>query len=709
MSSASQPARPFLDHTFHLRWSRLVPEAIEGDIAFALQEARERIAALAAPVAAGETLTFQSTLLALELATEDLDLAWGRVSHLDSVRNSDALRTAYNAMLPAVSEFYASIPLNEGLWERIAGFAETTEAKSLTGAKKRLLDETIADFKQNGAGLPPDKKKRLEEVQAELAKLTQKYSENVLDSTNAWELIIEDEARLAGLPKTARATLRGDAKAKGLGTDDQPVWRISLKAPSYVPVLEHADDADLRRQVWEGSTTVGHGGKFDNTELIWKILDLRHEKAALLGKEHFADHVLERRMAKTGEAALKFVEDLHARTKAAFDRETGELEIFRAGQTGSEPAPFDPWDVAYWSEKHRKALYDFDEEELRPYFPIDGVLSGMFDIAQRIFHVSIEEKPSVYLDPASGGEVAAGAVEVWHPEVKFYELRDSASGELLGSFYADWHPREAKRSGAWMNYLFTGEPPTFEGEARKPHLGLICGNMTPSSDDQPALLTHGEVETVFHEFGHLLHHLLGDVEIKSLNGVKVVWDFVELPSQIMENFCWERVSLDCFARHYQTGEAIPEHLFEKMIEARNYRSATAMMRQLAFGKLDLELHIHYGRHRGRDLDELIDELLTDYQIRLTRKAPTMARRFSHLFSSSTGYAAGYYSYKWAEVLDADAFTRFAEGGVLCPQVGREFRDKILSKGNSEDAAKLFRDFMGRDPGLNALLERSGLS
>ena len=699
-------ANPFIDDSFRIRWSQLIADAIEPDITQALEQAQTAIDALSVPLLAGECLSFDNTLLALEQATEELDLAWRRVGHLDAVRNNPDQREAYNRMLPRVSEFYAGLPLNRGLWRRIEAYARSDDAARLSGAKKRLLGETLADFRQNGADLPVEKQQRLEVVQAELARLTQKYAENVLDSTNAWDLIITDEHRLAGLPPTSRAILRGEAEASGLGSDEKPVWRVTLKAPSFIPVLEHAEDASLRQDVWRGSVSIAGSGDYDNTALIWQILELRHEKATLLGKEHFADHVLERRMAKAGTQAMQFVEDLHDRTKQAFERECTELEQFRAQQTGEPTEAFEPWDLAYWAEKQRKAKYDFDDEDLRPYFPIDGVLDGLFRIAEKIFQLRIQPRECVYKEPGSD---APDGIEVWHPDVKFYDLFDADSGEHRGSFYADWHPRDDKRAGAWMSYLRTGMPPDAPGAPRKPHLGLICGNLTPSSDGKPALLTHREVQTVFHEFGHLLHHLLGDVAIKSLNGVNVVWDFVELPSQIMENFCWERTSLDFFARHFETGEPIPQDLFEKMLAAQNYRSATAMMRQLSLAKLDLELHMHFASCRGRDLDALAEDLLADYQVPLKTIPPTIARRFGHLFSSATGYAAGYYSYKWAEVLDADAFTRFKDVGVLSSEVGREFREKILSKGNSEDAARLFRDFMGRDPSLTALLVRSGLA
>tara|TARA_R110002096_G_scaffold203478_4_gene388698 strand:- start:370 stop:2484 length:2115 start_codon:yes stop_codon:yes gene_type:complete len=701
----SDTEHPFLQDDFHIGWSSLIPSAIESDIKKAIADADAQLESLSEECS-DEELTFENTLLGLESATEALSQAWGLVGHLDSVRNSDDLREAHNAMLPEVTQFFSRIPLNAKLWNRIKQYAGTDEGKGLEGIKRRLLDETVKDFVQSGADLPPEQKERLEQVQAELAKVTQKFSENVLDSTNAWELVIEDEARLAGLPDTAVSVLKAEALAKELGSEDTPVYRVTLKAPVYFPVLEYADDAELRREVWQGSITVGRGGDFDNTKLIVEILRLRQEKAAILGKANFADKVLEERMAKTGEAALEFVEDLAVRTKSFFDREVDELKEFRQQECPDWNGAFEPWDVAYWAEKLRKAQYDFDEEEVRPYFAIDNVIEGMFRLTEQIFGFRIVEKESSFVE--AGGSAANGVLEVWHPEVKFYELYDAESEDHLGSFFADWHPREEKRGGAWMNYIKTGSPP-LNGNKRQPHLGLICGNLTPSSADTPALLTHREVETVFHEFGHLLHHLLGEVEIKSLNGIHVVWDFVELPSQIMENFCWSRVSLDFFAKHYQSGASIPEELFQKMLGARNFQSAMGQMRQLALGKMDLELHLnHHDLDSDTDLDGLVRGLLSDYVMPMATNPPTMARRFTHLFASATGYAAGYYSYKWAEVLDADAFTRFADAGVLSPDVGREFRTKILSRGGSQEAGELFRDFMGRDPDLNALLERSGL-
>ncbi|MGE9294070.1 MAG: M3 family metallopeptidase [Puniceicoccales bacterium] len=703
---------PFLADTFIIPWHLLTPAQIQPDIELALKNAQARLDAIAdTPLA---DVTFENTLLALESATEELTRGWGSVGHLDSVSNSPALREAYNAMLPKVSEFYTRISLNEKLWQVIKAFAETEEAKALTGTRKRLLEETLEDFRSSGADLPPEKKKQLEGINAELSRLTQKYGENVLDSTNAWELLIEDEARLSGLPQSAKDAARESAKSKDHGSDEKPVWRFTQHMPSLLPVMKYADDESLRKQVWEGSIGVGHKEPHDNTDLIWKILEQRQAKAELLGKDNFADLVLERRMAKNGAAALKFTEDLHARIKDAFAAETDELETFKAEQTGQPKDHLQPWEVAYWSEKLRKKRYDLDEEELKPYFPINLVVTGMYDLVERLYGVKIVQRPTRFTDPESGeeqrfdeGTPSADHVvaEVWHPDVKFYDLLDN-DGTHIGSFYADWYPRESKRGGAWMNYLRTGGP--LPDGSVAPHLGLMCGNLNPPVGGKPALMNHREVETIFHEFGHLLHHLLGKVEIKSLNGVNVAWDFVELPSQIMENWCWEKEALDLFAKHVDTGEPLPAALLEKMLEARNFEQATATMRQLSFGKMDLDLHTNFKNHEGRDLDAWVDESLEGYRAPLKTKSPAIVRRFTHLFSDPTGYAAGYYSYKWAEVLDADAFTRFKEEGVLNPETGKDFREKILQKGNSEPPEKLFHDFMGRNPNLNSLLIRAGL-
>ncbi len=691
---------PFLSPDFHVRWSELTADRVEPDIRHALKNAAQAIETICAQDP--EQLTCESTFLALENATEELSRGWGRLHHLDSVDDQPERRKALNLMLPDVTEFYSSIPLNERLWKVLKAFGESRAVEKLDAVRKRFVAETMEDFRQSGADLPPDKKQRVAEIESELSKLTKQYGERVLDSTNAWELVIEDEAKLAGLPESAKAAAAANARAKGHGTEDKPAWRFTLQFPSMFPIMQYLEDDAIRRQVWEASGKVGGYGEYDNSSLVWKILELRHEKAEILGQDHFADLTLLRRMAKTGAGALEFVENMHQRVKPAFLAECRQLAQYKAAKTGQPEDLLEPWEAAYWAERQRKENYDLDDEELRPYFPVDGVMSGMFEIASRLFGIAISQKDTIFLDRTSNIEHPTSNIEVWHPEVSFYEIHDSKSGRHLGSFYADWHPRESKRGGAWMNSLHTGGP-------AEPHLGLIIGNMSPPVDGKPALLTHGEVETIFHEFGHLLHGMLSEVPVKSLSGTNVPWDFVELPSQIMENFCWHRESLDLFARHHESGEPIPDALFDKMIAARNYMSASAFMRQLSMGKLDLELHIHFEKWKNRELDEIDREILADYRAPLKTPVPTMLRRFNHLFSSPTGYAAGYYSYKWAEVLDADAFTRFQDEGVLNPETGRSFREHILSKGNSAPVDELYRRFMGRDPELEPLLVRSGLA
>jgi len=698
---------PFLAEEFHVRWSSLVPEAVEPDIRQALADAQAAIEAICERELDG--LSYDGTYGALEEATRGLDRGWGRLQHLDSVCDEPKQREALNAMLPEVSEFYAAIPLNDRLWRVLKTFGHSQAMLDLDDVRRRFVEETMADFIESGADLAPEQKARAAEIESELSKLTKKYTENVLDSTNSWDLVIEDEEKLAGLPESALAAAFANAEAKGLATKEKPAWRFTLQFPSMAPVLQHLDDDAIRRQVWEASAAVGRKGDYDNTGLVWQILELRNEKAGILGHDHFADLTLIRRMAKNGGQALAFVEDLHDRIAEAYQRESEGLQAYKAEKTCGPGGLLEPWEVAYWAEKRRKEHYDLDDEVLRPYFPVDRVMAGMFELAGRLFGVAIEGREGMFYQRGERPADANGdEIEVWHPEVSFYDLHDSGSGEHLGSFYADWHPRESKRGGAWMNSLHTGLPGVAE-RAREPHLGLIVGNMTPPVNGKPALLTHREVETIFHEFGHLLHHLLGDVSVRSLSGINVPWDFVELPSQIMENFCWERETLDMFARHYQSGEPIPGDLFERMRAARNYMSATAFMRQLSFGKLDLELHIHFERYRGRDLEEVDREILAGYRAPMATEPPTMARRFNHLFSNPTGYAAGYYSYKWAEVLDADAFTRFQREGLLNPDTGRAFRREILSKGNSAPPEDLYRAFRGRDPQLEPLLTRAGLA
>ncbi len=682
MPNPSQP-NPLLALEFRIPFDRIRAAHVEPAAAELLRDARERLEAIAAQP--GER-TFENTMRALDHLMEPLDCAIGVVRHLEAVATSPELRAAFNAVEPRVSAFHSGIPLQEGLWKGIKAYAATLEGADLTGERRRFLAKTVDDFRRHGADLDAPGKKRLEEIDVELARLTTRFSENVLDSTNAFELLIASQAALAGLPASALASARESAVRKG-----REGWRFTLQSPDYFAVMTYLDDAAIRRQVYRAHSVRGAEGALDNRPLVARILDLRRERARLLGFADFADLVLEDRMAHDGARAMAFLEDLKAKTERRFREENRELLEFRRSLEGPEAPELEPWDVAYYAEKQRAALYDFDEEALRPYFPLERVAAGLFDLVNRLYGIRVSEEPGV---------------PVWDAQVRYYNIHDQ-DGAFLGGFYTDWYPRENKRDGGWMDALITGGPSA--GGEFQPHLGLICGNLTPPLPGRPALLTHREVETIFHEFGHLLHHLLSRVEIRTLAGTGVAWDFVELPSQIMENWCWERQALDLFARHWGTGEPIPDALFQKMKRARTFRAANAQMRQLGFAIVDLLLHTRYSPFRDGDPVEYARRLLQEFVPAPLPPEHAMIAAFTHLFGSPVGYGAGYYSYKWAEVLDADAFTRFRDEGIFSREVGGQFREKILSKGDSEDPAELYRSFMGRDPDPQALLERSGLA
>jgi oligopeptidase A len=667
-------ANPLLSIPFAIPFDQIRAEHVEPAMAQLIDEARARIEAIAA---FDGSRTYANTMHALDHATEPLDIAFGIIRHLESVATYPAFREAHNAVMGPASEFYSSIRLHDGLWAAIKAYAETDDAKALTGVRARHLHKTLTAFRLSGADLDAAGKKRSAEIDVELTHLTTKFSENVLDATNAFELIIDSEQRLAGLPPSAVAAARQSAESKGVAG-----WRFTLQAPSYLPVMTYLDDRSVRETMYRAFATRAASGQYDNRDILLQILALRQEKAKLLGFAQFADLVTIDRMAKTGAAAEKFLTDLQEKTVPFFERENAQLKAFAGG------IELEPWDVGYYAEKQRVALYDFDEEQLRPYFSLAGAMAGMFELTGKLFGIRV---------------AARDGVPGWDKDVQYFDIFDAASNEHLASFYADMYPRENKRGGAWMDAFLTGMP----GESA--HLGLMCGNLTPPIGDQPALLTHRDVETLFHEFGHLLHHSLTRVPVRDLAGTSVPWDFVELPSQIMENWCWEREALDLFARHFETGEVIPEELFAKMKRARTYRMANGQMRQLSFSLMDLAVHMRYDPAVDGDVVAWSRAILQAFSaVTLPSDHATIAS-FSHLFSNPVGYAAGYYSYKWAEVLDADAFSRFRDEGVFNPETGRAFRECILAKGDSEDPAELYRQFMGRDPDPNALLRRSGLT
>lgn len=667
---------PLLEQHEDIPFDRIRPEHVVAATEARIAEARRQIDAIAAQ---DGPLTYDSVLGALERARQTLNDVFDVVELLESVATSAELRAAYGVAQPQVSAFWTDLTLHEGLFGALCRYAATDEARALDPVRRRHLQKEIEDFEQSGARLPPEGKARLKELDVELSAKTTKFSQNVLDATGAYELVVTDEGRLRGLPESAKRAARASAEAKGLTG-----WRFTLHAPSYIPAITYLDDRALRETLWRAYNERASSGPHDNRALLREILAIRREKARLLGKTTFADLTTLDRMAKTGERARTFVRELRERTQAWFERDREELRV-HARELGLDELA--AWDVGWVAEKLRRARHDYDDEALRPYFAVPRVLDGMFRVLHRLYGITFVPDP---------------AVPTWHPDVTAYRLIDDHDGARLATVYVDLYPRDAKNGGAWMSGLRLGFPPDH------PHVALVACNFTPPIDGKPALLNHGEVETLFHEFGHLVHACLSRVPVRRLAGTNVAWDFVELPSQIMENWTWEREVLDLFAAHHETGEPLPQDLFEAMVRARRFRAASVQMQQLGYAELDLALHCDLDPSSDEDPVEVARRVFAPHVAAELPPTYAMVTSFGHLFSNPIGYAAGYYSYKWAEVLDADAFGRFREEGILSREVGMAFRTAILERGDSLDPEELFRAFRGRDPQPDALFERKGL-
>ena len=701
-TSAAVAPQPFFEQTLYPAWSRLTPQQIAADIRAAMRLAKERQAALRSITP--EQANWENVFAAYENMNRELDRADTLMHHLASVMDAPELRAVQEELIPELSAYGSSITADEQLWNVIKTAADAPWVKKLSPAKQRFVQQVVDSFRDSGADLTPEQKARLAEINRELSSLTHQFSKNVLDATNAWQWVVEDPALLAGMSRDWMDRAAHSAQEKGYGTAEEPKWLITLDEPSAREVLYNCSVEDTRKKCWEAINSVGSKAPHDNAPIVARVIELRQELATLLGFATYADLKLAHRMAGSGERAMAFVDEMMQKVKPAYDDEVKQLMAYIARERGVESGKLNPWDTAYYLRKLSKERFDFDPETLRPYQEYSRVLRGMFAIFQHLYDIRITEQAAVC--PAQGETVPAGAVEVWHPEVKVFAVHDNKSGAHLGSFYLDIFPRASKRAGAWVLPLDYGEP-AHNGHPHKPHLATLCGNLAPATADKPALFSHYDVETLFHEFGHMMHSMLGDTELRSHCGTSVAWDFVELPSQMNEDWAWHPLGIATYAVHYKTGEPLPASDVEKLIKSRFFFPAHEDMGQLRIAKIDMEIHVNYdSKFRGKSLDDASNELLAPWKAPSDVQAPSIMRHLSHCISG--GYAAGYYSYKWAEVLAADVFTRFEREGVLNPAVGEAYRRYILSQGDSRPAAELYRDFMGRDPNPDALLQKHGL-
>ncbi len=665
-------------------FSAIRPEDIVPAVQSALADCR---AAVERVVAQPGPFTWDNLCQPLAESDDRLSRIWSPIGHLNSVKNSPELRAAYEQALPLLSEYGTWVGQHEGLYQAYRSLKEGAAFETLSVPQRKAVDNALRDFELSGIGLSADKQQRYGEIVARLSELGSTYSNNVLDATMGWSKLITNEAELSGLPESALAQAQAMAQAK-----EQDGWLLTLDMPSYLPVLTYADNRALREEMYRAFATRAsdqgpNAGKWDNSEVMAETLALRHELAQLLGFDTYADKSLATKMAESPEQVIGFLSDLAKRARPQAEQELAQLRAFAKQHYGVDE--LDAWDITYYGEKQKQHLFSISDEQLRPYFPEQRVVEGLFEVVKRIYGITAKERKDV---------------ETWHPDVRFFDLFD-ADGELRGSFYLDLYARENKRGGAWMDDC-VGSLRKADGTLQKPVAYLTC-NFNRPLGDQPALFTHNEVTTLFHEFGHGLHHMLTQIDTAGVSGINgVPWDAVELPSQFMENWCWEPEALAFISGHYQSGEPLPKAMLDKLLAAKNYQAALFILRQLEFGLFDFRMHFEYSPEKGAQILPTLAEVKKMVAVVPSPSWGRFPHAFSHIFAG--GYAAGYYSYLWAEVLSADAYSRFEEEGIFNAETGKSFLDNILSRGGSEEPMTLFKRFRGREPQLDAMLRHYGI-
>ena len=675
---------PLLEKSDLPQFSKIKPEHIQPAVEQLIQECRKTTE----QVLNQPNFSWENFCQPLAEVNERLSRAWSPVSHLNAVKNSPELREVYQACLPLLAEYGTWVGQHQGLYNAYLQLKNSAEFANYSQAQKKAIENSLRDFELSGISLPPEQQKRYGEIVTRLSELNSQFSNNVLDATMGWEKIVTDENQLKGLPESALQAAKQSAQNKGVEG-----YRFTLEIPSYLPVMTYCENRQLREEMYRAFVTRAseqgpNAGKWDNSAVMEEILTLRVELAKLLGFEHYTDLSLATKMAENPQQVFDFLENLAVRCKPQGEKELAELEEFC--KTTENVTALEPWDITFYSEKQKQAQYSINDEELRPYFPEDRVLSGLFELIKRIFNIRAVER---------------FGVDTWHKDVRFFDLIDETD-EVRGSFYLDLYAREHKRGGAWMDDCI-GRKRKADGSLQKPVAYLTC-NFNAPIGDQPALFTHDEVTTLFHEFGHGIHHMLTQIDIGEVAGINgVPWDAVELPSQFLENWCWEEQALAFISGHYQTGEPLPKEKLTQLLKAKNFQAAMFVLRQLEFGLFDFRLHHNYQPNKA---DQILDQLKSVKKQVAVIKGVEWARTphsFSHIFAG--GYAAGYYSYLWAEVLSADAYSRFEEEGIFNPTTGKSFLDEILTRGGSEEPMALFERFRGRKPTLDALLRHKGIA